>query len=107
MLGTFRSGGRKELVRSLKTSDQRLAKTRLHTELVAMEADFARRRSKLAAMHGRPERQALQFLSPELLDGMADSWLRSMLHDDEARRQAGMSDYELDELGAELGSTRA
>ncbi len=107
MLGTFRSGGRKELVRSLKTPDERLARTRLHTELVAMEAGFAHRCSKLAAIPGRPDRQALQVLSPEMLDGMADSWLRSMLHDDEARRQAGMSDYELDELGGELSSTRA
>jgi hypothetical protein len=105
-LDTYRAG-KKELTVSLKTSDARLAKVRLHTELAAMEAEFARRRQKLAGVPGQPARQELRVLSPELLDGLAAAWLRSMLHGDEACRQAGLSDGEFEDLGAELFSTRA
>ena len=89
LLHTYRAG-KKELAVSLKTSDERLAKVRLHTELAAMEAEFARRRQKLAGVPGQPARQELRVLSPELLDDLAAAWLRSMLQGDEACRQAGL-----------------
>lgn len=106
LLDTCRAG-KTELTVSLKTSDERLAKERLHTELAAMDSEFARWRQKLAGVPGQPARQELRVLSPELLDGLAAAWPRSMLQGDEACRQAGLVDGEFEDLGAELASTRA
>lgn len=106
IVDTYR-GGKRELVRSLRTSDISLATKRLYAQLAAFEAEFTRRRGKLRGMPGQPPRQVLHKLSPELIDGLASSWLTSMLHGDEVRRLEGLDDAAFDQLGSELAATRA
>jgi hypothetical protein len=106
LAGSFR-GGRHEVVRSLRTSDPATAKMRRYETLAELESGFVRMRAKLRAVPGQPEPQRLHTLSPELLDGLAASWLGSMLHGDEQRCLAGLGEAEFEELGQELAKTRA
>ena len=98
---------KREVVVSLRTSDERLARARLHEEMARLEAEFQGRALQLRQRWNPPQRQRITSLTPALLDDLANSWVRSVLHSDEQARRHGLSDEDFDELTGRLAEQRA
>lgn len=101
--------GKAEVLVSLRTSDEQLAKERLRAQLVALDQQFERMRAKLESRWTSPatrEVQQVNHLSEQQLQDLARSWVRMVLETDDHLRQQGLDDDEFDELGDRLASQR-
>ncbi|MFO1340607.1 MAG: DUF6538 domain-containing protein [Burkholderiaceae bacterium] len=101
--------GKAEVLVSLRTSDEQLAKERLRAALVALDQQFERMRVKLESRWTSPatrEVQQVNHLSEPQLQDLARSWVRMVLETDDHLRQQGLDDDEFDELGDQLMSQR-
>lgn len=95
------------IVKSLGTSDLRIAKQLLKTEILRIDAEFARVADELKRKRSDKARKKLDSLSQEQLKGLADYWVRQVLLNDERRRTEGIEDDEFDDLGSQLEQQRA
>ncbi|NDP62937.1 DUF6538 domain-containing protein [Polaromonas sp.] len=95
------------IVRSLGTSDLRVAKQRLKVEINRIDAEFAQKLAALQQKQASYSRKKLDSLSNEQLNALADHWVRQVLLNDERQRSEGLDDDEFDELGARLEEQRA
>lgn len=93
--------------RSLRTSDQVLAKSRMHAALAEIEAEFHAKRSAqdLSGVFRSP--RPVRTLSDAELHSVAQFWLQQTLATDENGRAQGLTDTEFDELGQALTGLRA
>lgn len=101
--------GKAEVLVSLRTCDERVAKERLRAQLVALDQQFERMRVKLETRWTSPDARAVQqvnHLSEPQLQDLARSWVRMVLETDDHLRQQGLDDDEFDELGDRLASQR-
>lgn len=97
------------IVRSLGTTDLRLAKQRLKTEINRIDAEFAQHLIVLQKKEAAYARKKVDALSEEQLKTLADHWVRQVLLNDERQRSegAGLDDEEFDELGVKLEQQRS
>lgn len=98
--------GRAELVRSLRTSDERLARSRMHAELARLETDFEQRGMHLRQRWSLPQRQQVKSLPPQLMDDLAATWVSSVLHADEQARLHGLDNADFEDLNQRLAEQR-
>ena len=117
------------VVRSLGTSDLRLAKQRFKAEINRIDAEFAKRLAVLQEKQAQDEAvyslKKVDTLSEELVTALAGYWVRQVLLTDERVRSgeftkdrehadglddrefdSGLSDNEFDELGDKLEAQR-
>ena len=99
---------KREIARSLRTSDLTVAKTRLHAELAFVEAQFEERRERLQRRWTSSSQVVQQWpsLSEQQMRELADSYVHFVLATDEAQRSRGLDDHEFDELGSRLRQQR-
>ena len=97
------------IVRSLGTTDLRLAKQCLKAEINRIDAEFALHLVELQQKQAAYARKRLDCLSEEQLKALADHWVRQVLLNDERLRSegAGLDDEEFDELGVRLEQQRS
>lgn len=97
------------IVRSLGTTDLRLAKQRLKAEINRIDAEFASHLVELQQRQAAYARKKLDSLSEEQLKALADHWIRQVLLNDERLRSegAGLDDEEFEELGIRLEQQRS
>ena len=97
------------IVRSLGTTDLRLAKQRLKVEINRIDAEFAQHLIELQKKEAAYARKKVDALSEEQLKALADHWVRQVLLNDERQRSegAGLGDEEFDELGVKLDQQRS
>jgi len=95
---------KKEIQRSLWTSDLRVAKTRMHAEEARLNAEFAQKRAQLAKQ--RPPLQRTKQLTDEAIRDLGKTWINRVLDTDDWRRSQGLDDEDFDELGEQIDQQR-
>ena len=78
------------IVRSLGTTDLRLAKQRLKVEINRIDPEFAQHLIALQKKEAADARKKVDALSEEQLKALADHWVRQVLLNDERQRSEGV-----------------
>lgn len=99
---------KREITRSLGTSDPSVAKKRLYLELSHIDAEFKQRREQLALRWAAAigPRQEFKALTEQQMQDLAESFVRQVLYSDEVMRTHGLDDGDFDALGAQLTQQR-
>ncbi|XAH25673.1 DUF6538 domain-containing protein [Xylophilus sp. GW821-FHT01B05] len=95
-----------DIVRSLGTSDLRVAKTRAHFELTKIEAEFEAARKRLTLSNASMNTKRVSKLTDEELRSLAQFWSRQVLLADDKQREVGLDDEDFDALGEHLSTQR-
>ena len=98
--------GQTEIVRSLRTADPRVARSKAILELAAIEREFAAQRSEIDLSCAPENPVSVRCLSDEQLAGIGDFWSRQILLADGQRREAGLDDEEFEAIGSTLLAQR-
>jgi integrase len=92
------------LLRSLGTSDLRLAKSLAVFELAKIEAEFEAKKAHADVRRASLCTQRVRRLSDAELKAIGRSWAHQVLSQDEVRRHEGLDDEEFEALGEQLES---
>lgn len=95
------------VVRSLGTTDRRIAKERARAENSRIDAEFEQKRRELNLSQASRQPKRCSKLNDEQLQTAVRYWSREALLTDESSREAGLDDEEFDEVGERLTAQRA
>ncbi|TIC82418.1 DUF6538 domain-containing protein [Crenobacter intestini] len=99
-------GGRHEILRSLKTSDESITLQRWRACMVELDQTFADLRKRHAALLDPAEPILVPHLSAPFVENLGRFWVQQVLLSDDAARLAGLDDEQFDELGDKLSAQR-
>ncbi|MCP9760767.1 integrase [Aquitalea sp. S1-19] len=98
--------GRAEILRSLKTADESIARQRWREVMVGLDREFSDRRQQLAAMLEPSEPITVPLLTDQFVENLGRYWVQQVLSFDDTVRLAGLDDGQFDELGEKLSGQR-
>jgi hypothetical protein len=99
--------GQDEILDNLHTGAPLEAKARSYAVIARIRGEFADKRGQRELSNASLSPKRIESLTAEELKLVGGFYQRSVLEQDQARRQAGLDDEEFDELGRELTAQRA
>lgn len=94
--------GKREVIRSLHTSDETVAMRRLRAESSKRDDLFERARQRLAERWKRRELRTVHTLTDEPLDELARGWVHAVLQTDQETHRDGLDDAAFTDLGERI-----